>query len=63
MERVLRTIEVDGHTVEVVEMVDDEREWIVLVVDEVVINEDSPLPTDADEDDIRAAVHSWIQRA
>lgn len=62
MERALRTLEIDGHTVEVIEMVDDDGEWIVLAVEGTVINEDEPLPTDAEDDDIRVAFQRWAVR-
>lgn len=63
MERVLRTMEVDGHTIDVVEMVDEDEAWLLLAVDEVVINDDAPLPTGADDDDVRDAVRLWAQRS
>lgn len=63
MERVLRTMEVDGHTVGVVEMVDETDAWLLLAVDDAVINADAPLSTGASDDEIRAAIRSWAQRS
>ena len=63
MERVLRTMEVDGHTVGVVEMVDENEAWLLLAVDDAVVNAYAPLSTGAGDDEIRAAIRSWAQRS
>lgn len=63
MERVLRTLDVDGHAVDVVEMVDEDEAWLLLAVDDAVINADAPLSTGANDDEIRAAVRFWAQRS
>ena len=46
MERVLRTLDLDGHTADVVEMVDESDAWLLLAVGDAVINADVPLSTE-----------------
>ncbi len=61
MERVVRTLRVDGHEVAVIESMEEEGAGYLLVVDEETINPDATLagpPTDAE---VCAAVARWVQ--
>lgn len=60
MERLVRTVQVDGHAVAVVERVDDASTSYVLLVDDVVVDDDLPLPGVPDDRVLeRLARASW----
>jgi hypothetical protein len=62
VERIVRTLRVDGHEVAVIEMIEEDASSFVLCVDESVINADAPLPAAPSDADICATVLHWTQR-
>lgn len=56
MERVVRTLQLDGHDVAVVERVDDTGTSYVLLVDDVVVDTDLPWSGVPDDRTIEHAV-------
>ena len=56
MERVVRTLRVDGHEVAIVESIEEDGSSIRLVVDDQVINPDAPLAGPPSDREICAAV-------
>lgn len=63
MERRMETHHVDGHTVDVVEVVEDDERYYLLLVDEVCINADEPLGSHPGADDTAAFVRRWAARS
>lgn len=61
MERVLRTLRVDGHEVAVVEVMDEEGPAYLLRIDERVVDE-APIPSPPTDAQISAAVDRWSRR-
>lgn len=56
MERIVRTLRVDGHNASVVESMDEDGPSFLLVVDGVVANADAALARIPSDTEIRAAV-------
>jgi hypothetical protein len=59
MERIVATYHIDGHEVDVVEMVDEDRAWFELAVDGAVL----PLGDQSAEPDVNeaaAVVRGWL---
>lgn len=61
MERVVRTLRVDGHVVALVEAVEEEGSAFKLVVNDEVINPDALLAGPPSDREICAAVARWVQ--
>jgi hypothetical protein len=61
MERVVRTLRVDGHEVAIVESMEEEGSAFKLVVDDEVINPDALLAGLPSDRDVCAAVARWSQ--
>lgn len=61
MARVVRTLQVDGHEVVVLESMEEEGSSFLLAVDDQVINADAPLPDVPSDREICAAVARWSQ--
>lgn len=61
MERIVRTLAVNGYEVAVVEDLEEDGSSFVLSVDNSVINADSPLASIPSDYEICAAVLSWSQ--
>lgn len=61
MERVLRTLRVDGHVVDVVEVMDEEGPAYLLRVDDTVFDE-APVPSEPTDAQIAAALNRWSSR-
>jgi hypothetical protein len=61
MERVVRTLRVDGHEVAIVESMEEEGSSFLLVVDDEVINADAPLAGPPSDREVCAAVAFWSE--
>lgn len=61
MERIVRTLRVDGHEVAVIEMMDEDEVLFVISVDDVVINADGPLPRAPNDRELCEAVRRWSE--
>jgi hypothetical protein len=61
MERVVRTLRVDGHEVAIVESMEEEGSSFLLVVDDEVINADAALAGPPSDREVCAAVALWSE--
>lgn len=61
MERVVRTLRVDGHEVAIIESMEEEGSGFLLVVDDETINRDAPLAVPPSDREVCAAVARWAQ--
>jgi hypothetical protein len=59
-ERILRTLDVDGHDIAIIEDLEEDGPVYLLAVDDAVINADAPLPTIPSDRDIARAVRRWL---
>jgi hypothetical protein len=62
MERLLRSVRVNGFTVDVIEVREDDDIWYLLSVDDVVVNADGPLPREPGMDEVCALVRAWSEQ-
>jgi hypothetical protein len=61
MQRVVRTLRVDGHEVAIVESMEEEGSAFLLVVDDEVINADALLAEPPSDREVCAVVARWSQ--
>lgn len=62
MERIAATYHLSGHTVEVVEMIDDDLAWFELVVDNTVLPVDAQITDLPTEAEARTLLERWLSR-
>ena len=62
MERIVRTLEMDGHVIAVIESLEEEGSLFTLWVDNVVINADAPLASVPSDEDARTAALLFLAR-
>jgi hypothetical protein len=60
MERITATYHLGGHTVEVIEMIDDDVSWFELVVDNTVLPVDAQITDHPTEAEARALLERWL---
>lgn len=59
-ERIMRTLDVDGHDVTIIEDLEEDGPVYLLALDDAVINADAPLPTIPSDHDIAEVVRRWL---
>jgi hypothetical protein len=59
MERIVETFDVDGHEVNVVEMIDEDRTWFDMTVDGALLLLDDQL-VEPDRAEVTAVAREWL---
>ena len=61
MVRRVASYEIDGHEVDVVEVLDEEGSWFEVLVDGVVVPSDDPLGAAPGPDSVAEVVREWLR--
>jgi hypothetical protein len=62
MESITRTLRINGHTVAVINSMEEDGAAYLISVDDVVINADAPLPGPPTDREVGAVVRRWTDR-